>query len=258
MQALGQALGEPDPARIPKRDKLVAELAKAHAKVDEEQAATGDATRVHPSTLIRTIQKHFPATTRYTMDSGKGTFLGVEHLRLEAPRHYLAPVDFSCMGYCIPAAIGAAFAHPGEPVVGLAGDGALLMTGLELITAAANNLPVAIFVLNDGELGQIASFQRTLTNDAPCSVLPNYNLQALAAVGSVPYLRLSADDDPDEVVAKALAIVQAGGPVLVDVAIDYSQKTYFTLGVVKTNLTRLSWNDRMRMVGRAVGRRVFK
>ena len=40
------------------------------------------------------------------------------------------------------------------------------------------------------------------------------------------------------------------------VAIDYSEKTYFTRGVVKTNLRRLPAGDRLRMIGRALARRL--
>ncbi|MCU0252231.1 MAG: thiamine pyrophosphate-dependent enzyme, partial [Vicinamibacterales bacterium] len=54
----------------------------------------------------------------------------MEHLRLDRPGRFLAPVDFSCMGYSVPAAIGAALANPGRDVVAFAGDGAFLMTGL--------------------------------------------------------------------------------------------------------------------------------
>jgi len=45
-------------------------------------------------------------------------------------------------------------------------------------------------------------------------------------------------------------------PVVVDVGIDYSQKTFFTRGVVKTNLIRLPWKDRLRFVLRALVRRM--
>ena len=43
----------------------------------------------------------------------------------------------------------------------------------------------------------------------------------------------------------------------IDCAIDYSRKTYFTSGVVKTNFGRLPWRDRLRYAGRAVVRRVL-
>jgi acetolactate synthase-1/2/3 large subunit len=43
---------------------------------------------------------------------------------------------------------------------------------------------------------------------------------------------------------------------VVEVVIDYSKKTYFTKGVVKTNFWRLPWGDRLSMIVRALGRRI--
>jgi acetolactate synthase-1/2/3 large subunit len=247
-----QESAEPEPDTTALRQRLY----RAHQKVAAEQAEVGDASRVQPHTLFAKVQATFGPLTVYATDSGNGTFLAAEHLRLQYPRQFLAPTDFSCMGYCLPAAMGAAFAHPGQPVVGFAGDGALLMTGLELLTASQHKLPVALFVLRDGELGQIAAFQRTLTNAAPCSVLPDYNLEALAAVASVPYRACATDQEVEAAVQWALATVQAGQPAVVGVHIDYSRKTYFTKGVVKANFGRLAWPDRLRMLGRAAWRRV--
>ena len=57
-------------------------------------------------------------------------------------------------------------------------------------------------------------------------------------------------------VDQAAGIAERGGPVVIDVAIDYSHRTYFTRGVVRTNFGRLPWADRLRFVLRALGRRV--
>ncbi|MSP92812.1 MAG: thiamine pyrophosphate-binding protein [Myxococcales bacterium] len=257
VEALLATLHRMQRARPDVRD-LTRRLADAHLAVRQEQATPPVDGRVSPDALFRATQRIFPPGTRYTTDSGNGTFLAVEHLRLDRPRHLLSPTDYSCMGYALPAAIGAAFAHPGDPVVVFAGDGALLMTGLELITAATNRLAVAVLVLRDGELGQIASFQRTLTNAAPCSVLPDYDLGALAAVAGVECRGVDSDADLDEVLQWALSKVQAGQPAVVDVRIDYGRKTYFTKGVVVANFPRLPWLERLRMVRRAIARRIVR
>ncbi|NIP94317.1 MAG: hypothetical protein GWO24_13070, partial [Akkermansiaceae bacterium] len=55
--------------------------------------------------------------------------------------------------------LGARLARPDCPVVALAGDGAFLMTGLEVLTAVTEALGVVILVLRDRELAQIAQFQ---------------------------------------------------------------------------------------------------
>jgi acetolactate synthase-1/2/3 large subunit len=44
--------------------------------------------------------------------------------------------------------------------------------------------------------------------------------------------------------------------VVVDVNIDYSKRTAFTQGVVKTNFKRFPLAQRLRMVGRAVKRKI--
>jgi acetolactate synthase-1/2/3 large subunit len=161
------------------------------------------------------------------------------------------------MGYSVPAAIGAKLARPDASVVALAGDGAFLMTGLELLTAAHYGVPVAVLVLRDRELAQIAQFQRTALARPTASVLPDFEVGAIARGLGVECLDLRSNSEIDAVVARVREITSAGRPVVVDVAIDYSQPTYFTRGVVRTNLLRLPWRDRLRFIARAVGRKVF-
>jgi acetolactate synthase-1/2/3 large subunit len=177
-------------------------------------------------------------------------------LVLDQPGKLLAPVDYSCMGYAVPAAIGAKLARPECPVVALAGDGAFMMTGLELLTAAQLGVAVAVFILNDGELAQIAQFQEVALNRKTASELPDLEFEALSRALGVEYLRLERDADIAGVLNRAATLTAAGRPVLVDTAIDYSTKTFFTRGVVKTNLLRLPWRDRLRFVGRALLRRI--
>lgn len=209
--------------------------------------------RVSPARLLRSIQKQYGPETIFTADSGNGTFVAMEFLRLDKPGKFLAPVDYSCMGYAIPASIGAKLARPDCPVACLAGDGAFLMTGLELLTAANYEVPVVVFLLHDRELSQIAQFQSVAMNRKTCTHLPDYDVEAFAKTVGVEFLRLGRDDEIDSVVRRA---AELGRPVLVDVAIDYSRKTWFTKGVVRTNFGRLPWKDRLRFLGRALVRKV--
>ena len=64
------------------------------------------------------------------------------------------------------------------------------------------------------------------------------------------------DSDIDRVIGDALAAAAAGEPVLVDVRIDYSRRTRFTEGVIRTNLKRFGLADQARLVGRALWRRL--
>ena len=213
--------------------------------------------RVTPPRLLRALQDTFGPQAIFTTDSGNGTFLAMECLRLERPGKFLAPVDYSCMGYAVPAAIGARLARPDCPVVALAGDGALLMTGLELLTAVQEGLGLAVLVLRDRELAQISQFQATALNRKTASELADYDAGGIAAALGVEALSLERDGDIPAVLRRVREITGAGRAVLVDVAIDYARRTYFTAGVVRTNLLRLPWRDRLRFIGRALRRRVF-
>ncbi len=258
LSALLAELSQPSspPAAQSPDAPLRSRIASGHAEVRRGWQTHSSETRVSPFVLLDAIQRIFGPETIFTTDSGNGTFLAMECLRLERPGRFLAPVDYSCMGYSVPAALGARLGMPSAPVVALAGDGAFLMTGLELLTAASQGLPVAVIVLRDRELAQIAQFQSTAFGRRMASVLPDYHVGSIAEALGVEWLRLDHDAEVDEVVRAAHATISAGRPVLVDTAIDYSEKTWFTRGVVKTMVLRLSWPDRLRFVARALMRRL--
>jgi acetolactate synthase-1/2/3 large subunit len=239
-----------------KKSSLHEAIRKGNEAIADEQQAKPSTHRVTPSRLLRSLQEQYGPDTIYTTDSGNGTFLAMEHLRVERPGLFLAPVDYSCMGYSVPAALGAALACPNARAVALAGDGAFLMTGLELLTASQLQLPVTILVLRDKELAQIAQFQQTALARKTASSLPDYDLAPLCSAMGVEYLPMTNDQQVTEILGQARALHDAGRPVLVEVAIDYSQPTYFTRGVVVANFARLPWPDRLRFAARAVGRRL--
>jgi acetolactate synthase-1/2/3 large subunit len=227
-----------------------------HQSVWEEWLKDVGGAGVTPAHLLKTLQHHLGPDAVYATDSGNGTFLAVECLRLDGSGKFLAPVDYSCMGYSVPAAMGAKLGKPESPVVALAGDGAFLMTGLEMLTAAREGVGVMVMVLRDRELAQIAQFQDTALSRKVASRVADYDLESLAKGLGVEFLSIESDEDVPGIVDQAATVSASGRPVLVEVAIDYSRKTYFTEGVVKTNLLRLPLRDRARFVGRALKRKL--
>jgi acetolactate synthase-1/2/3 large subunit len=160
------------------------------------------------------------------------------------------------MGYCVPAAIGAKIGNPGKQVVGIAGDGAFLMTGMELLTAAMHQLGVLIVVFNDGELSQISQGQQIPYNRKVCTELGKIHIEGVAIATGCQYLRLNSNKDLQKTVQSALKITEEGIPVILDVNIDYSKKTRFTKGIVKTNLDRFPFSEKVRFIGRAMKRKI--
>ncbi|MBZ5629422.1 MAG: thiamine pyrophosphate-binding protein [Acidobacteriia bacterium] len=240
----------------PVDESLRRDIRSGHQEVRQGWATPDNSEGVYPPHLLETVQELVGDDAVYTTDSGNGTFLAMECLRLPHPRSFLAPIDYSCMGYAVPGALGAALACPDRRVIALAGDGAFLMTGLELLTARQLNLPVIVLVLRDRELAQIAQFQQIALGRKSCSELPDYDLASICKGVGVACLAMHRNVDVEAILKQALVVTGSGLPVVVEVAIDYSQKTYFTRGVVRTNFGRLPWPDRMRFVLRALGRRL--
>lgn len=212
--------------------------------------------RVNPARFFEALRRRLADDAIVAVDDGNHTFLAAELWETRGPRTFISPTDFNCMGYGVPAAIGAKLANPGRQVVGVVGDGAFLMTGLELLTATVEGAGVACFVFSDGELSQISQGQEIPYNRKTCTVLGPLRLEGIAHATGARYLALERDEQLGTVIAEALDAAGAGRPVVVDVRIDYSRRTRFTQGVVKTVLGRFPLADRLRFVARAVARRV--
>jgi acetolactate synthase-1/2/3 large subunit len=244
------------PAAAQRRDRVAARLAADKAAYLEGWLGHDPGGRVNPARFFQALRRHLPDDGIVVADDGNHTFLVAELMPMHGPRTFFAPSDFNCMGYCVPAVIGAKLARPERTVVGIVGDGAVRMTGLEMATAVAQGVGVVWFVFNDGELAQIAQAQQVPYNRKTCTVLPALDLEGLARANSVGFERMSGDGDIEPVMVRALAAAADKRPVLVDVHVDYSKRTRFTEGTISTNLRRFDLGTKARLVGRALWRRL--
>jgi len=115
---------------------------------------------------------------------------------------------------------------------------------------------VIVFVFNDGELAQIAQAQQVPYNRKTCTVLGPLDLAGVAQATGAAFAHIADDAGIDGGLQEAFSVAATGRPVLVDVAVDYSKRTRFTEGIVKTNLERFDLPTRTRLIGRALWRRV--
>jgi len=258
LQLLLQALGDTPPAGASERRGRVEALIRAQKAAYLDEWLRHDTRgRVSPARFFASLRRQLADDSTVVLDDGNHTFLAAELLPIHRARGLISPTDFNCMGYCVPATIGAKLARPDAPVVGIVGDGAFRMTALELATATAQQLGVVVFVFNDGELAQIAQAQEIPYNRKTCTVLGPLDVAGVAQATGAKFLRIANDGDIDGVIDAALgAAARERRPVLVDVAIDYSKRTRFTEGIVKTNLERFDLGTKARLVGRALWRRV--
>lgn len=212
--------------------------------------------RVNPALFFQHLRSAIADDAFVVADDGNHTFLTAELMPCYLPKHFFSPTDFNCMGYAIPAVIGTKLANPDKQVVGIIGDGAFLMTQTELFTASDRNIGAIFTIFNDGELAQISQAQQTPYNKKTCTVLPNTRFKALSEASGCTYIRIENNNEISTKIAQALELSDKNIPVVLDVNIDYSKRTRFTKGIISTNLKRMAMPTKVRMISRALWRRI--
>jgi acetolactate synthase-1/2/3 large subunit len=233
------------------------QIALDKEKYQKEWANLSEKNLVSPYLFFKALNKKLSKSAYIAVDDGNHTFLTMELFPIEQARHFISPSDFNCMGYCIPAAIATKLCHPQNQVVGIVGDGAFLMTCMEILTASIHHLGVIIFVFHDGELGQISQFQSIPLNRKTCTILGDIQVEGIAKGTGAAFFEINTNREIVSALDKAFQISETGQPVIVDVNIDYSKKSRFTKGVVKTNLGRFPLGEKVRFIGRALKRHIF-
>lgn len=241
--------------QTPKNDiKLEEQIKKAKQDYSIEWKKEKRNDMVSPGYFFESLEKFTDEDTFVVVDDGLHTYLAVELMPIEKGRHFISPTDFNCMGFCVPAAIGTKLMNREKKVIGIVGDGAFMMTGMELITAVSQSLPIIYFVFHDGELGQIAQFQEIPLNRKTATIIGDLNLSGIADAVGAHFVSIENDFEIDEKIKVAFELSSDSLPVLVDVKIDYSKKTFMTKGVVKTNLSRFPLSEKLRFIYRAIKR----
>jgi acetolactate synthase-1/2/3 large subunit len=181
------------------------------------------------------LRRALPADAVVVTDSGLHQILTRRHFDVLAPRGLVVPNDLQSMGYGLPAAIGAKLGAPKRHVVAIIGDGGLLMSGLELLTARRESVNVTAIVFNDGHLNQIR-LQQLANSGRPAAVdLLNPDFESLAGALGVNYVRFGVD--PQNRVEEALRLDQ---PTLIEVRVTDSFE-----------IKRLAATSRVKSVARA-------
>jgi acetolactate synthase-1/2/3 large subunit len=133
------------------------------------------------------------------------------------------------MGFALPAAIGAAQAAPGAPVVLIAGDGGFQNNIQELQAVVRNKLPIKMVILNNESHGMVRQFQETYFEGRLQSTVEGYSapsFQRVAEAYGIPAQKLEACSD--EAVTQALNWLwqDSTKPTLLEVMIPIAANDY--------------------------------
>ena len=176
----------------------------------------------------RMIQAMFAATEGdaiITSDVGQHQMWAAQYYGFEKPRRWINSGGLGTMGFGLPSAIGAKVAQPDDTVVCLAGDGSLIMTCQELATAVRHEIPVKVFLMNNGYFGMVRQWQELFWDRRYSSIdmgtSPDW-VKLADAFGAVG-MRVTHKDEVTDAFKTAM---DTEGPVLVDVRVTREENCY--------------------------------
>ena len=107
-----------------------------------------------PQRVIQEVYNQLAAAgkvpeTIITTGVGQHQMWTAQYFRWTTPRSLITSGGAGTMGFGLPAAIGAKLAAPNHTVIDVDGDGSLLMTGLEFVTAVQYKIGVKVLLINN-------------------------------------------------------------------------------------------------------------
>jgi acetolactate synthase-1/2/3 large subunit len=179
---------------------------------------------IKPQFMIEAMAEMAPEAI-ITSDVGQHQMWAAQRFPFMRPRQWLNSGGLGTMGFGLPAAIGAKVACPDQDVVCLAGDGSLVMNVQELATCVAHDIPVKIFLMNNGVYGMVRQWQELFWERRYSSIdmggTPDW--VKLADAFGATGMRVTHKDEVKDAFKTALS---TDGPVLVDVVVTREENCY--------------------------------
>ena len=114
---------------------------------------------IKPQFVVEKLYELTEGKAIITTEVGQNQMWAAQYYHFDQPNHFITSGGLGCMGFGLPAAIGAQMACPDKLVVDVAGDGSIQMNIQEMATAVQNCLPIKIVILNNGYLGMVRQWQ---------------------------------------------------------------------------------------------------
>src|SRR6201994_4918401 len=114
---------------------------------------------IKPQLMIETLHRVTGGEAIVASDVGQHQMWTAQYYGFDKPRRWLNSGGLGTMGFGLPAALGAKVAMPDELVTCGSGDGSLIMNIPERATAVTENIPVKVFLMNNGYMGMVRQWQ---------------------------------------------------------------------------------------------------
>jgi acetolactate synthase I/II/III large subunit len=185
-----------------------------------------DGEEIKPQYMVEAMYEATGGEAIVTSDVGQHQMWAAQYYKFTRPRQWINSGGLGTMGFGLPSAIGAKMGCPDATVVCLAGDGSLQMTSQELATATAEDIPVKVFIMNNGYLGMVRQWQELFWDKRYSAVdmgreIPDW--VKLAEAYGATGMRAT---DKGTLVEQMREALLTDGPVVLDVHVTQEENCY--------------------------------
>jgi acetolactate synthase I/II/III large subunit len=212
---------EAAPARLQEWWKRIESWREKHPLTYEDSSDS----EIKPQYMIKALYEATAGEAILTSDVGQHQMWAAQYYDFPKPRRWINSGGLGTMGFGLPAAMGAAVGLPEQLVCCIAGDGSVQMNAQELATCAQEQIPIKVFIMNNGYLGMVRQWQELFWDGRYSHVetgaYPDF--VKLAEAYGATGMRL---EDKHTLVEDFKRAIATDGPVLVDVRVTREENTY--------------------------------
>ncbi len=165
--------------------------------------------RLRAQYVLERLRHHTQGEAIVVTDVGQHQMWAAQYFQFLHARTHITSGGLGTMGFCFPAAMGAAFGMPDKTVVSISGDGGFIMNAQELCVAAAHGLPIKVVIINNNFLGMVRQWQELFHEERFSHTDlsdTNPDFVKLAEAHHCVGLRAETPDEVDEIIRKAWAV----------------------------------------------------
>ncbi len=198
---------------------------KKYPVVTEQQKKAEGLVNVYA--FMDVLSHNLPAKAVTVVTNGSASVVGSQSYYVKENDRFIMNCGLSSMGYGLPAAIGACIGNNKQSVVCVEGDGSVMMNLQELQTMSTNNLPIKLFIINNGGYHQIRQTQNNIFHNGLIGVGPESgdlgfpDFEKLSMAFGIDYLKIADNNQLEESIKK---ILSNDKPSLCEVVVTTEQK----------------------------------
>ena len=181
--------------------------------------------RIKPQFVVEKLYELTKGKAIVTTEVGQNQMWAAQYYHFDRPNCFITSGGLGCMGFGLPAAMGAQAACPDKLVVDIAGDGSIQMNIQEMATVVQHNLPVKIIILNNRYLGMVRQWQEFFYDKCyACTGMehaPDF-VKLAEAYGAVG-LRAEKPEEVEPILKEGLSIPK---PVIFDFVVEEEESVY--------------------------------